>query len=108
MAGLTEGTDLGPAVFLGRGSRINPYHASSPHGTPPRLYQRLAGYPSTGTSLSEDTDVGPPGTLPLSGETVTERALSGALLGTTTDATASTQTVTITWYGAHLTGGRRQ
>jgi hypothetical protein len=103
----TEADPSSPAA-VATGARVSPYAASAAHGTPPRLYQRLVGYPSSGSAGSEDTDVGPPGTIRLSGETVTERALSGALLGTGTDSIATPLSITTTWYGAHLTGGRRR
>jgi hypothetical protein len=107
MTGVSTEADLSSPAAVATGARVSPYAARAAHGTPPRLYQRLAGYPAGGTSVSEDPVVKPPGTLTLVGDAVTERALSGALLGTT-DAAATTLAITTTWYGAHLTGGRRR
>ena len=101
--GVTSDTDAGAQATQTPSHRIDPYAAETVHGTPPRLYQRLVGYPSGGATGAEtDPDVGPPGGLMLSPAAITERAVSGALIG------ATTQSLTVTWFGAHLTGGRRR
>jgi hypothetical protein len=82
---------------------FDPYSPATAHGPEPRLYERLIGYSATGrkTRASEPSpDTGPPvngvGTT-----SSTPTALSVA-------PQATTLSITTTWYGAHLTGGRRQ
>jgi hypothetical protein len=72
----------------------------------PRLYQHLLGYPGDGKTLSPDvvSDTGPPSLLTMSGSAVTEAAMTAALGG----GQGSTMTLTVSWFGAHLTGGRRR
>ena len=93
------GAPSGPVV-----QTFDPYAPASAHGAGPRLYERLVGYSRTiGTSpasLDSGPDTGPP-------ETGAEAAaVAAGLLPSTSLAT--TTTITVTWYGAHLTGGRRQ
>jgi hypothetical protein len=84
---------------------FDPYAATSRQGTPPRLYQRLVGYPGrTGTTLSTEAapDTGPPGGSVGAGGAATESLLPSTSLA------GSTTTITVSWYGTHLTGGRRR
>ncbi len=95
-------TDV-PAV-----QRFNPYAPETARGTPPRLYQNLLGYPGvSGKTLSPDavSDTGPPSGLAATSAAITEAALTNALIG---GGQASTMTLTVSWFGAHLTGGRRR
>jgi hypothetical protein len=87
--------------------RFDPYAQETARGTPPRLYQNLLGYPSDGKTLAPDaaTDTGPPGGLTATSAAITEAALTNALVG---GGQASTMTLTVSWFGAHLTGGRRR
>jgi hypothetical protein len=51
------------------------------------------------------TDTGPPGGLTATSAAITEAALTNALVG---GGQPSTMTLTVSWFGAHLTGGRRR
>ncbi len=51
------------------------------------------------------SDTGPPGGLAATSAAITEAALTNALIG---GEQASTMTLTVSWFGAHLTGGRRR
>jgi hypothetical protein len=79
---------------------FDPYAPGAAHGTGPRLYQRLVGYPGPdGTPSSGSApDTGPP-------QSGAEAAAASSSRGS---APLMTTTVTVSWYGAHLTGGRRQ
>jgi hypothetical protein len=88
--------------------RFNPYAPETARGTPPRLYQGLLGYPGgSGKTLSPDagSDTGPPSGVAATSAAVTEAALTNALVG---GGQPSTMTLTVSWFGAHLTGGRRR
>jgi hypothetical protein len=104
---LATGADTNvPAV-----QTFDPYAPATTLGTAPRLYQNLLGYPtskSTTASAEAEPDTVPPGGLAVSGRTVTENAVSAALLGGSGPASAMTTTITTTWFGAHLAGGRRR
>jgi hypothetical protein len=82
---------------------FDPYAPATAHGPAPRLYERLVGYSSkTGTlpvNLDSGPDTGPP-------QTGAEAAAAAGALSSTSLTT--TTTITVPWYGAHLTGGRRQ
>ena len=87
---------------------FDPYAATSRQGTPPRLYQRLVGYPGrSGTTLSTEAapDTGPPGGAVGAGGAASEGLLPSTSLA---GSPMTTTTITVSWYGAHLTGGRRR
>jgi hypothetical protein len=97
--GLADATVARPPAV----QTFDPYSPATAHGPEPRLYERLIGYSATGrkTRASDPSpDTGPPvngvGT-----KFSTPTALSGA-------PQATTLAITSTWFGAHLTGGRRQ
>ena len=84
----------GPAV-----QTFDPYSPATAHGPAPRLYEHLIGYPGRTPGIDGSApDTGPPVT--------GAGAQAGGLLPSTPLGTTST--TTLTWYGAHLTGGRRQ
>jgi hypothetical protein len=98
----------GPDSDVPAVQRFNPYAPETARGTPPRLYQGLLGYPGgSGKTLAPETgaDAGPPGGVAVTGAAITEVALTNALVG---GGQASTMTLTVSWFGAHLTGGRRR
>jgi hypothetical protein len=110
LAPLTIPIETGADTNVPAVQTFNPYAPTTRLGTAPRLYQNLLGYPTTKaktTTAEAEPDTGPPGGL-VSGSTVTENALSSALLPESGGGTVMTTTITTTWFGAHLTGGRRR
>jgi hypothetical protein len=98
-AALADGRALAAAPA---GLSFNPYATGWGRRTPPTLYQGLIGLEGRAVVVGADgtrataTDTGPPGP-------ATSAASSDTGL-----LTATPMSVSVPWYGAHLTGGRRQ
>jgi hypothetical protein len=111
MAPLTVVVETGADTDVPAVQTFNPYAPTTARGVAPRLYQGLLGYPTSkgDTATAEaEPDTGPPGGRAASGASVTASALSAALLEGGAGASATTTPITTTWFGAHLTGGRRR
>jgi hypothetical protein len=77
---------------------FDPYAAATAHGAGPRLYDQLVGH--VGTTPGDGRDPGPDTGPPVN--------LAGTPLSLAIAPATAATTGGIPWYGAHLTGGRRQ